>query len=144
MNKSNLKTLVILICVITVPFCLAWHGFGFFLTAISTTIGVFYLSKFFGQDISHLKIALFNFLFLYLELVIFAYVYDRYIDYKLSVLHEGSMEYEKYFNLWVWDGGRNLMPILGFMRSFVYSLSLYVVLKIVILFKKLKTRVYKH
>jgi hypothetical protein len=144
MNKSNLKTLVILICVITVPFCLAWHGFGFFLTAISTTIGVFYLSKFFGQDISHLKIALFNFLFLYLELVIFAYVYDRYIDYKLSVLHEGSMEYEKYFNLWVWDGGRNLMPILGFMRSFVYSLSLYVVLKIVILVKKLKTRVYKH
>ena len=144
MNKSNLKTLVILICVITVPFCLAWHGFGFYLTAISTTIGVFYLSKFFGQDISHLKIALFNFLFLYLELVIFAYVYDRYIDYKLSVLHEGSMEYEKYFNLWVWDGGRNLMPILGFMRSFVYSLSLYVVLKIVILVKKLKTRVYKH
>ena len=113
----------------------AWHGFGFYLTAISTTIGVFYLSKFFGQDISHLKIALFNFLFLYLELVIFAYVYDRYIDYKLSVLHEGSMEYEKYFNLWVWDGGRNLMPITGFMRSFVYSLSLYVVLKIVVLFK---------
>ena len=144
MNKSILKTLVILICVITVPFCLAWHGFGFYLTAISTTIGVFYLSKFFGQDISHLKIALFNFLFLYLELVIFAYVYDHYIDYKLSVLHEGSMEYEKYFNLCVWDGGRNLMPILGFMRSFVYSLSLYVVLKIVVLFKKLKTRVYKH
>ena len=144
MNKSILKTLVILICVITVPFCLAWHGFGFYLTAISTTIGVFYLSKFFGQDISHLKIALFNFLFLYLELVIFAYVYDHYIDYKLSVLHEGSMEYEKYFSLWVWDGGRNLMPILGFMRSFVYSLSLYVVLKIVVIFKKLKTRVYKH
>jgi hypothetical protein len=54
------------------------------------------------------------------------------------------MEYEKYFNLWVWDGGRNLMPILGFMRSFAYSLSLYVVLKIVVLFKKLKTRVYKY
>jgi len=144
MNKSILKTLVILICVITVPFCLAWHGFGFYLTAISTTIGVFYLSKFFGQDISHLKIALFNFLFLYLELVIFAYVYDHYIDYKLSVLHEGSMEYEKYFNLWVGDGGRNLMPIFGFMCSFAYSLSLYVVIKIVVLFKKLKTRVYKH
>ena len=67
MKKSILKTLVILICVITVPFCLAWHvclawhDFGFYLTAISTTIGVFYLSKFFGQDISHLKIALLNF-----------------------------------------------------------------------------------
>lgn len=54
------------------------------------------------------------------------------------------MEYEKYLNLWVWDGGRDLMPILGFIRSFTYSLSLYVVLKIVVLFKKLKTRVYNH
>jgi hypothetical protein len=54
------------------------------------------------------------------------------------------MEYEKYLNLWVWDGGRDLMPILGFIRSFTYSLSLCVVLKIVVLFKKLKTRVYNH
>lgn len=139
MYKSIFKTLAILICVITVPFLLAWYGFGFYLTAISTTLGIFYLSKFFAQDIGHLKIAMLNFLFLYLELVIFAYLLDHYVDYKLSVLHEGSMEYEKYLELWIADGGRDLMPILGFMRSFGYSLSLYVGLKIVVCLKKLKT-----
>jgi hypothetical protein len=118
--------------------CLAWHDFGFYLTAISTTIGVFYLSKFFGQDISHLKIALLNFLFLFLLFGMPDFVLDLYIDYKLSVLHEGSMEYKKYFNLSIDREWKSLVPVISFMSSFAYSLLLYVVLKIFVLFKKIK------
>jgi hypothetical protein len=139
MKNSIFKTLVIVICVIAVPLFL--QGFGlsnFFPTAISITVGVIYLSKFFGQDIGHLKMALLNFLFLFLLFGIPDFVLDLYIDYKLSVLHEGSMEYKKYFNLSIDREWKSLVPVISFMSSFAYSLWLYVVLKIVVLFKKIK------
>jgi hypothetical protein len=48
------------------------------------------------------------------------------------------MEYKKYFNLSIDREWKSLVPVISFMSSFAYSLWLYVVLKIVVLFKKIK------
>jgi len=89
---------------------------------------------------SDIKLALINFIVVYLLIVMSVYVYDFYLQYKVSTFDlngdgvisntESIPEYLEYSSRLTNDVGRNFAPITGFIFAFSCSVFFYLLLRL--------------
>lgn len=92
------------------------------------------------KNTSKIKVAIVNFVAVYILFLLVIYCYDIYLEYRLGLFDlngdgffggaENTPEKEKYMSLVVNDAGRALAPFTGFLFSFLYSLLLLSILKV--------------
>ena len=112
-------------------------------------VGIYYVSKFSKRNPSNLRLALINFVVIYLLIIIGVFVYDAYLKYKVSTFdldgdgfftsEEWTPEYAKYSSRLVNDLGRNLAPITGFIISFLNSILFFIILTLGKIIRRRKT-----
>lgn len=117
-----------------------------FLIPTVIAAGIYYVSKFSKQNPSNLRLALINFVIIYLLIIISVCVYDIYLKYKVSTFdldgdgfftsEEWTPEYAKYSSRLVNDVGRNFAPITGFVFSFLHSIIFLVILTLCRMIKR--------
>ena len=120
-----------------------------FLIPTIIAVGIYYVSKFSKWNPSNLRLALINFVVIYLLIIIGVFIYDVYLSYKVSTFdldgdgfftgEEWTPEYAKYSAKLVNDLGRNLVPITGFIISFLNSILFFVILTLGKIIKRRKT-----
>ena len=124
----------------------AGYPFTLFLIPTAIAVGIYYASKFSKQNPSNLRLALINFVIIYLLIIISVCVYDIYLSYKVSTFdldgdgfftsEEWTPEYAKYSSKLVSDVGRNFAPVTGFIFSFLHSILFLVILTLCRIIKK--------
>ena len=124
----------------------AGYPFTLFLIPTAIAVGIYYASKFSKQNPSNLRLALINFVIIYLLIIISVFVYDIYLKYKVSTFdldgdgfftsEEWTPEYAKYSSRLVNDVGRNFAPVTGFIFSFLHSILFLVILTLCRIIKK--------
>ena len=117
-----------------------------FLIPNAIAAGIYFASIFSKRNPSNLKLALINFIIIYLLIIISVCVYDIYLEYKVSTFdldgdgfftsEEWTPEYAKYSSRLVNDLGRNLAPITGFIFSFLHSILFLVILTLCRIIKR--------
>ena len=117
-----------------------------FLIPTAIAAGIYFASRFFKRNPSNLRLALINFIIIYLLIIISVCVYDIYLKYKVSTFdldgdgfftsEEWTPEYAKYSSRLVNDLGRNLAPVTGFVFSFLHSILFFVILTLYRIIKR--------
>ena len=117
-----------------------------FLIPTVIAVGIYYVSKFSKWNPSNLRLALINFVIIYLLIIISVCVYDIYLKYKVSTFdldgdgfftsEEWTPEYAKYSSRLVNDVGRNFAPVTGFIFSFLHSIVFLVILTLCRIIKR--------
>ena len=117
-----------------------------FLIPTVIAAGIYYVSKSSKWNPSNLRLALINFIIIYLLIIISVCVYDIYLKYKVSTFdldgdgfftsEEWTPEYAKYSSRLVNDVGRNFAPITGFVFSFLHSILFFVILTLYRIIKR--------
>lgn len=117
-----------------------------FLIPTAIAAGIYFASKFSKWNPSNLRLALINFVIIYLLIIISVCVYDIYLSYKVSTFdldgdgfftsEEWTPEYAKYSSKLVSDVGRNFAPVTGFIFSFLHSILFLVILTLCKIIKR--------
>lgn len=117
-----------------------------FLIPTAIASGIYFASKFSKWNPSNLRLALINFVIIYLLIIISVFVYDIYLKYKVSTFdldgdgfftsEEWTPEYAKYSSRLVNDVGRNFAPVTGFIFSFLHSILFFVILTLYRIIKR--------
>ena len=117
-----------------------------FLIPNAIAAGIYFASIFSKRNPSNLKLALINFIIIYLLIIISVCVYDIYLEYKVSTFdldgdgfftsEEWTPEYAKYSSRLVNDLGRNFAPVTGFIFSFLHSILFLVILTLCRIIKR--------
>ena len=117
-----------------------------FLIPTAIAAGIYYVSKFSKRNPSDLRLALINFVIIYLLIIISVCLYDIYLKYKVSTFdldgdgfftsEEWTPEYAKYSSRLVNDVGRNFAPVTGFIFSFLHSILFFVILTLYRIIKR--------
>ena len=117
-------------------------GYPFTLILIPTTIsvGIYCISIFSKWNPSALRLAITNFIFIYLLIVFSVYVYETYLEYVVATFdldgdgffssEESTTEYAVYSSKLTNDVGRNFAPITGFAFSFLCSVIFFIIIKL--------------
>ena len=104
-------------------------------------------NKHFG-DYRFIKLALSNFIIVYLILVLGVYLHGLFLEYKVnsfdldgdgffSDAETMAPDFSKYYDKLIGDAGRGLAPFIGLIFSFVYTTAYLIVIKLCQLFKEL-------
>ena len=121
------------------------YPFTLVLMPIAIAAGVYCISKFSKWNPSNLKIAVTNFIVMYLLIIFSAHAYEIYLEYKILTFDldgdgffsnkESTAEYAKYSSRLIGDVGRTFAPITGFVFSLFCSTCLFFILKLIDIFK---------
>ena len=130
-----------------------WTFPGYPLTMFLVPIAILAMIYFGSQSLknkpSDIKLVIANFIVIYLLVVVSVFIYDFYLEYKVSTFdldgdgffsnRESTPEYLEYSSRLTNDVGRNFAPITGFVFAFLWTAFFYLLLKVIRFIKRSTT-----